>query len=661
MKTKTTLSLLCLCVLSIGLIHRLNLFSANSSSSQQVSATAKKSTEQNSSVEQLLAKTQQAKVWKQAIQLNPQDAEAHHQLGLVLMTQDQVEEAMGHYQKAIALKPPNISRIYQNWGKALVKQSKTDDAIATFRQGIIQDYPDAPKAMQEAEVHFRLGQSLNHEGRLPEAIKAYRQAITAKPDRLIYEHLGNALAKHNQLDEAVSAFAQTRPKAYPGYPHRLLGDVLVRENRLDDALAAYHQWLDLDSKHPKQGVKDDYAHHALAVRLNSLNRIEPAQSAFRKALELTDPMGQPLIAQDLIHFLVGQNLSNEAQEVSQQYLRSDQPFQKANVQHLIEQSKDLIKANHLVQAEKNCRQAETILNNTQFLAHHLNKAEVNRKRADVWSCLGQVQARQGQLETALTSFRQEYQLNKYAYIDIAETLVKLQRPQEALNILRKESSQKVQAYNRLGNLLIANQQTEVAAQYCQKALAVDAQNLAAHRCWATAAGESKPVVVDTQLFQKRIKDISPKVIQKAYRANRLGNNTIGYTLHQDAIGVSHDEVTRTQTVMPHLAELNIYQTWGDVLAQQGKRQEAVAAYHQTLRLLPETAQTYTSLGKVLMQQQQYGGAIAAYRRAIQLSPYAAQSYVNLSKALQAVDQTETADLALQQAVQLGWQETASDQ
>lgn len=661
MNKKTALSLACLGVLSIGLFCRHHLIQTNPSPAQPIADTAKNAKEQDSPVERLLAQTQQSHVWEQALKLNPQDAEAHHQLGLVLVAENQVDKAISHYQKAIALKPPNISLIYQSWGKALVKQSKTDDAIATFRQGIIQGYPDAPKAMQEAEVHFRLGQSLDHEGRLPEAIKAYRQAITAKPDRLIYEHLGNALAKQNQLDEAVIAFKQARPKASPGYPHRLLGDVLVRENRLDNALAAYHQWLDIDSKHPKQGVKDDYAHHALAVRLSSLNRIEPAQSEFRKALKLTDPIGQPLIAQDLIHLLVTQNLSNEAQEVSQQYFRSDQPFQKANVQHLIEQSKDLTKANQSVQAEKNCRQAETILNNTQFLAHHLDKAEVNRKRADVWSCLGQVQARQGQLETALTSFRQEYRLNKYAYIDIAETLVKLQRSKEALDILLKESSQKVQAYNRLGNLLIANQQTEAAAQYCQKALAVDAQNLAAHRCLAKAAGSSQPVVANTQLFQKRIKEISPKVIQHAYRAKRLGNNTIGYTLHQDAIGVSHDEVTRAQTVMPHLAELNIYQTWGDVLAHQGKRQEAIAAYHQTLRLLPETAQTYTSLGKVLIKQQQYGGAIAAYHHAIQLSPYAAQSYVNLSKALQAVDQTETANLALQQAMQLGWQETALDQ
>lgn len=661
MKKKTALSLACLGVLSIGLFYRHHLIQTHSSPAQPVADIAKNSNKQDNPVERLLAKTQQAQVWEQALNLNPQDAEAHHQLGLALVAENQVDKAIRHYRKAIALKPPNVSRIYQSWGKALVNQNKTEDAISTFRQGITKGYPEAPKTMQESEVHFRLGLALEAEGRLPDAIKSYRQAIAVKPDQLISEHLGNALAKHNQLDEALIAFAQTWPQSSPGYPHQLLGDVLVHENRLDDALAAYHEGIDLDRKHPKQTPKDGYAHQVLAGKLSSLNRIEPAKSAFRKALELTGPIGQPLIAQDFIHFLVAQNLLDEAQEVSQQYLRSDQPFQTANIQHLIEQSKDLIKANQLTQAEKNCRQAETILNNTQFLAHHLDKAEVRRKRADVWSCLGQIQVKQGQLELALTSFQKEYQLNKYAYIDVAETLVKLQRSKDALDILLKDSSQKVQAYTRLGDMLIAHQQTKAAAQYCQQALAVDAQNLATHRCLAKAAGNAKPVVANTQLFQQRITEISPKVIQQAYQANRLGNDTIGYTLHQDAIGISRDEVTRAQHVMPHLAELNIYQIWGDVLAQQGKRQEAIAAYHQTLRLLPETAQTYTSLGNIRTQQQQYGSAIAAYRRAIQLYPYDALSYVSLSQALRKVGQTETADLALQQAMQLGWQEAAENQ
>lgn len=639
----------------MGLLYRHHLIPTHPSPAQPVAETAKNSDEQDSPVERLLAKTQQTQVWEQALKLNPKDAEAHHQLGLVLVADNQVDQAISHYQQAIALNPPNVSRIYQSWGKALVKQSKTEDAILTFRQGITKGYPEAPKAMQEAEVHFRLGLALEAEGRLPEAIKAYRQAIAVKPDKTIYEHLGNALVKNDQLNEARVAFRKWWSSSLyrQGLDYQLLGDALVRENRLDDALAAYRKWIETDGWNSN---KDVAAHRALAGRLSSLKRFDQAKLATRNALDLADISDQSFIAEEFIQLLVHHDQLTEAKTVSLQYFQSDQPFQKIYAKHLIEQSKDLIKANQLDQAIKDCHEAAQILN--------IAKSPTDKDKgtiADIWSCLGQAHAKQGHLEKALTSFQKEYQLNKYAYYDVAETLIKLQRSEEALAILRKHSGQEVYAYTVLGRFLNADQQPQAAVQYCQKALAIDAQNLAAHHCLAKASGNSQTVEVDPQLFRKRVEAISPKVIQHAYRANRLGNNTIGYTLHQDAIGISPNAVANAQYSRPYLADLNVYQTWGGILFQQGKKEEAIATYHQTLRLLPETAETHTSLGKVLMQQQQYGGAIAAYRRAIQLYPHEAQSYVNLSKALLKVNQTETADLALQQAVQLGWQETASSQ
>lgn len=661
MKKKTALSLACLGVLSIGLLYRHHLISTHPSPAQPVAETSKNPSEQDNPVEQLLARTQQTQVWEQALKLNPQDAEAHHQLGLVLVAENQVDQAISHYQQAIALNPPNVSRIYQSWGKALVKQNKTADAISTFRQGITQGYPEAPKVMQEAEVHFRLGLALEAEGRLPEAIKAYRQAIIEKPDWKIYEYLGNALVKHDQLDEALTAFRHTwfKSKSNSGFSHRLLGDALVRANRVDEALAAYRKGVKTDSQYLNHKENEAYAYQKLAFSLNSLNRIEPAKSAFRKSLELTDPIGPRPIALGFIQFLVDHNQVEEAKVISRQYLQSEGPFQKIYVKHLLEQAKKHIQANQLAKAESNCQQAKELLTDLQVQSSPWHKEEQDRNLANTWSCLGQVQSQQGQLEAALTSFQQEYQLNKYANRDIAKTLVELQRPKEAFDLLLQDSSKEAHAYTQLGQLLLAHQQPNLAARYCRQGVAIDAQNAIAHHCLAIATGNPMDITAASQLFQQQSQAIPPQVIQAAYRANRVGNDAMTYTIHKDAIGANPIDVKRAQEISPNLADLYVYQSWGDVLVLQEKPKETIEAYHQTLRLLPETAPTHTSLGKVLMQQQQYGGAIAAYRRAIQLYPYEAQSYVNLSKALQTVGQTETADLALQQAVQLGWHETDS--
>lgn len=652
MKNKTTLSLLCLCILSLGLLHRQNLIQANSSPSQQVVATAQNTDDPNSIVEQLLAKTQQTRVWAQAIKLNPQDAEAHHQLGLVLVSQNQVEQGISHYRQAIALQPPNVARIYQSWGKALVKQNKTGDAIATFRQGIMQGYPDAPQAMQEAEVHFRLGLALEREGSLSGAIKAYRQAISIQPDPLIYEYLGHVLVKHHALDEALVAFRQALPKSKSdraGY--KLLGDALVRENRANKALAAYRASIESRIKGMNSNL---IAHTQMAAILSSMNRPEQAIATYRMALKLGDEQEQRSTAQALMPLLLDQNRIAEAKDLSQVFFQSDHPFQEAYAKHLIEQSKHLIKANHLDRAAKTCHQAAQIINNTQFPT----RFSKTWRLADTWSCQGQIQSRRGQLETALASYQKAYQLYQanqlsLGYWEVVWMLIKLQRPEEALAILLQESSQKVQAYTHVGAGFITNQQPQAAARYCRQALAVDAQNLEAHYCLASASNKTDRLAATAQLFQQRSKEIPIKVIQHAYRANRLGNDAIRYKISDN---IHEDE--KAITALPHLATLRLYQRWGDILAQQEKQQEAIAAYHQTLRLLPEDAQTYTSLGQVLMQQQQYGGAIAAYRRAIQLSPYESQTYVNISKALQVLGEVKTANLALQQAVQLGWQKTS---
>lgn len=90
----------------MGLLYRHHLIPTHPSPAQPVAETAKNSDEQDSPVERLLAKTQQTQVWEQALKLNPKDAEAHHQLGLVLVADNQVDQAISHYQQAIALNPP---------------------------------------------------------------------------------------------------------------------------------------------------------------------------------------------------------------------------------------------------------------------------------------------------------------------------------------------------------------------------------------------------------------------------------------------------------------------------------------------------------------------------------------------------------------------------
>ena len=61
-------------------------------------------------------------------------------------------------------------------------------------------------------------------------------------------------------------------------------------------------------------------------------------------------------------------------------------------------------------------------------------------------------------------------------------------------------------------------------------------------------------------------------------------------------------------------------TLGADLKDQGKLDEAVAAYREAIRLEPNHAQAYSSLVRALKVQGKLDEAVAAYREAIRLKP-----------------------------------------
>ncbi|NER28338.1 MAG: tetratricopeptide repeat protein, partial [Symploca sp. SIO1C4] len=72
---------------------------------------------------------------------------------------------------------------------------------------------------------------------------------------------------------------------------------------------------------------------------------------------------------------------------------------------------------------------------------------------------------------------------------------------------------------------------------------------------------------------------------------------------------------------------------GNALKQQGKLDEAIANYQQSIRLDPNFAYPYNGLGNALKQQGKLDEAIANYRRAIRLDPKNPYPYNGLGNAL----------------------------
>jgi len=72
---------------------------------------------------------------------------------------------------------------------------------------------------------------------------------------------------------------------------------------------------------------------------------------------------------------------------------------------------------------------------------------------------------------------------------------------------------------------------------------------------------------------------------------------------------------------------------GVTLKEQGKLEEAIAAYNKALSLKPDYAEAYNNMGNALKEQGKLEEAIAAYNKALSLKPDYAEAMQNLSELL----------------------------
>ena len=138
---------------------------------------------------------------QKSIQLNPQDAGAHYNLGITLQEQGRLKEAEANYRQTIKLKS-DLPEVHFNLGVILEEQGKLEEAEVSYRQTI-------KLKPQLAHAHQNLGNIMIKQRRLKEAEASYRQAIKFKPDLAkAHNNLGIIMKERRRLEEAFSAFIQ---------------------------------------------------------------------------------------------------------------------------------------------------------------------------------------------------------------------------------------------------------------------------------------------------------------------------------------------------------------------------------------------------------------------------------------------------------------------
>lgn len=178
--------------------------------------------------------------FERIVRLTPDQAAAHHNLGLACLRAGRFAPAAEAFDRAVKLKPTDADA-FHNLGLALERLGRPREAIAAHRRAV------AIKPRM-AVAHHCLGVLLSGQGRRSEATQAYRRAAAVAP-----ETLGGRLAKaqvllaEERLGEAETCLrrALTLDPASPT-PHWLLANLLSQSGRFEEADSCFRRAIDLD-------------------------------------------------------------------------------------------------------------------------------------------------------------------------------------------------------------------------------------------------------------------------------------------------------------------------------------------------------------------------------------------------------------------------------
>jgi protein O-GlcNAc transferase len=139
----------------------------------------------------------------------------------------------------------------------------------------------------EAVAHYEKGNALYEQGRMEEAIAAYREAVRLKPDYSeAYNNLGSALQAFGRIHEAIDAYREA-VRLQPAYATAWsnLGSCLQVQGNLNDAIAAYREAL---------RINPDYAlaHYNMGNALRAVRRPSESIDAFRNAARLKPDLAE---------------------------------------------------------------------------------------------------------------------------------------------------------------------------------------------------------------------------------------------------------------------------------------------------------------------------------------------------------------------------------
>src|SRR5262249_30880850 len=123
--------------------------------------------------EQLAVWRDSDEIWRRSLAVDPDCAFCHGQWGALLGNRGELDAAIAHFERVVALRPNRVQH-RANLGLALLKAGRPAEATEQFRRVLEQEPADV-------DTRRRLGLALAQQGRLVEASRELERAVHDSP------------------------------------------------------------------------------------------------------------------------------------------------------------------------------------------------------------------------------------------------------------------------------------------------------------------------------------------------------------------------------------------------------------------------------------------------------------------------------------------------
>lgn len=212
-------------------------------------------------------------LYRELIESDPQNADLHHLLGILLGQEGRFEEALKPLHTALAIEPESPS-FHNSLGNVEKHLGHIDQAIFHYQEAL-------KSPLASSAVYNNLGTLFHHKEEWDKAKECYRKAIEIRPDYAdAHYNLSTLLTRQEKYEEAISHLMLTLEHQWDhAQAHTHLAQLLLQQKQPLDAIAHCKQRLKIEPNHVE-------THHQLAVALTQENHWEEAIVHYQQTLAL---------------------------------------------------------------------------------------------------------------------------------------------------------------------------------------------------------------------------------------------------------------------------------------------------------------------------------------------------------------------------------------